>query len=196
MKVLVLGGGGSSSDRFVVAATIPRRLLSGHRGRHAPSVRLIDIANARASRLCVSLRKVELIPPDCGRICSSRRVHVRTLRQAQGRPEQRRGAQGDAMASYASKPAPGSSLFRVPLVPASANRLDQKRSRRAPARRLIDRVRGEFTEMQGFSPTLDQAARLFSLSRDECHRVFNHLRREGFLGCSADGRYRLIPPRS
>jgi DNA-binding IclR family transcriptional regulator len=66
---------------------------------------------------------------------------------------------------------------------------------RRPARRLLDRVRGEFTEMQGFSPTLDQAARLFSLSRDECHRVFSQLLREGFLGCSPDGRYRLNPPR-
>jgi hypothetical protein len=100
------------------------------------------------------------------------------------------------MASYASKPAPASSLFKVPLAPASAKRLDQKRPRRAPARRLIDRVRGEFNEMQGFSPTLDQAARLFSLSGDECRRIFNHLLREGFLGCSADGRYRLIPRRS
>ena len=100
------------------------------------------------------------------------------------------------MASHASKPAPAASLFEVTLASAKVQRLAERPARRAPARRLVDRVRGEFNEMQGFSPTLDQAARLFSLSRDECHRVFSHLLREGFLGCSADGRYRLNPPRS
>ena len=98
------------------------------------------------------------------------------------------------MATYASKPAPGASLFEASLAPA-ASKPRSARRRRLPARRLIERVRGEFNEMQGFSPTLDQAARLFSLSRDECHRVFTQLLREGFLGCSADGRYRLNPPR-
>ncbi len=99
------------------------------------------------------------------------------------------------MATYASKPAPGASLFEASLATA-AGKPHHARRRRLPARRLIERVRGEFNEMQGFSPTLDQAARLFSLSRDECHRVFAQLLREGFLGCSADGRYRLNPPRS
>jgi hypothetical protein len=100
------------------------------------------------------------------------------------------------MASHASKSAPAASVFAVALASANVQHLNHKPARRAPARRLLERVRGEFTEMQGFSPTLDQAARLFSLSRDECHRVFTHLLREGFLGCSADGRYRLNPPRS
>ena len=100
------------------------------------------------------------------------------------------------MASHASKTAPAARLFEVPLASAKVQRLDHKPVRRAPARRLVDRVRSEFNEMQGFSPTLDQAARLFSLSRDECHRVFSHLLSEGFLGRSADGRYRLNPPRS
>ena len=98
------------------------------------------------------------------------------------------------MASYASKPAPGASIFDISL--ATARKSPSAKRRRLPARRLIERVRGEFNEMQGFSPTLDQAARLFSLSRDECDRVFTQLLREGFLGCSADGRYRLNPPRS
>ena len=100
------------------------------------------------------------------------------------------------MGTHASMRAPVARLFDVSLAPAHVQRLSHKPSRRAPARRLVDRVRSEFNEMQGFSPTLDQAARLFSLSRDECHRVFTHLLREGFLGCSADGRYRLNPPRS
>jgi AraC-like DNA-binding protein len=58
-------------------------------------------------------------------------------------------------------------------------------------RRLVERVRGEFTEMRGFSPTLPQAARLFNLSREECHRIFAQLQREGFLAYCPDGRYRL-----
>ena len=99
------------------------------------------------------------------------------------------------MGNHASKSAPAASVFAVPLATGNIQHLNPKRPRR-PARRLLERVRGEFTEMQGFSPTLDQAARLFSLSRDECHRVFTQLLREGFLGCSADGRYRLNPPRS
>jgi hypothetical protein len=56
---------------------------------------------------------------------------------------------------------------------------------------VAERVRDEFVEMRGFSPTLDQAARLFDLPRDECRRVLSGLVRDGFLRCTADGRYRL-----
>lgn len=56
---------------------------------------------------------------------------------------------------------------------------------------VINRIRGEFAEMRGFSPTLAQAARLFDLPADECHRVLSNLEREGFLRRTADGRYRL-----
>ena len=56
---------------------------------------------------------------------------------------------------------------------------------------VISRVRGEFFEMRGFSPTVEQAARLFDLSREECGRVLNSLEREGFLRRTPDGRYRL-----
>jgi hypothetical protein len=104
-------------------------------------------------------------------------------------------SKGDAMATYASKPAPRASLFDISLA-RTAGKPHASKRRRQPARGLIARVRGEFNEMQGFSPTLDQAARLFSLTRDECDRVFTQLLREGFLGCSPDGRYRLNPPRS
>ena len=63
-------------------------------------------------------------------------------------------------------------------------------TRRASAG-VTDRIRGEFVEMRGFSPTLDQAARLFDMTRDECSAVLSNLVREGFLCCTADGRYRL-----
>jgi hypothetical protein len=56
---------------------------------------------------------------------------------------------------------------------------------------LVDRVRGEFIEMPGFSPTLAQASRLFNLTPDECQRVLGLLIREGFLRCGPDGQYRL-----
>ena len=55
----------------------------------------------------------------------------------------------------------------------------------------LDRVRGEFFEMRGFSPTVEQAARLFDLPRDECGRILGGLVQEGFLRRTSDGRYRL-----
>jgi hypothetical protein len=42
-------------------------------------------------------------------------------------------------------------------------------------------VRGEFFEMRGFSPTVEQAARLFDMSRDECKPLLNGLVQQGFL---------------
>ena len=58
---------------------------------------------------------------------------------------------------------------------------------------VTDRIRCEFAEMRGFSPTVDQAARLFQVSREECIRVLKTLVDEGFLKQTADGRYRLPP---
>ena len=56
---------------------------------------------------------------------------------------------------------------------------------------VVSRVRGEFFEMRGFSPTVEQAARLFDLTTDECVLVLSTLEREGFLRRTPDGRYRL-----
>jgi hypothetical protein len=56
---------------------------------------------------------------------------------------------------------------------------------------VADRVRCEFVEMRGFSPTVDQAARLFQLTREECGHVLKGLVDEGFLRKTPDGRYRL-----
>jgi hypothetical protein len=57
-------------------------------------------------------------------------------------------------------------------------------------RQVVDRVRGEFLEMPGLSPTLPQAARLFAMPADQCHHILSVLVREGFLRCSQDGQYR------
>jgi hypothetical protein len=43
--------------------------------------------------------------------------------------------------------------------------------------------------MRGFSPTVEQAARLFAIPTDECQRILTNLVR--FLHRTADGRYRL-----
>jgi len=56
---------------------------------------------------------------------------------------------------------------------------------------VVERVRGEFAEMRGFSPTLAQAARLFGLTIDECDRVLRSLVQDGSLRRGDDGRYRL-----
>jgi hypothetical protein len=61
----------------------------------------------------------------------------------------------------------------------------------APPRDPTDRVRGEFNEMRGFSPTLQQAAKLFDLPTDVCDRVLGSLVEDGSLRRCEDGRYRL-----
>ena len=45
--------------------------------------------------------------------------------------------------------------------------------------------------MPGFSPTLEQLARLFSLPKEECARIVTVLLGEGFLYQSSGGRYQL-----
>ena len=62
--------------------------------------------------------------------------------------------------------------------------------RTTPAEPSLARVRGEFAEMRGFSPTLPQAARLFNLPVEECARVLTALVQEGSLHQDRDGRYR------
>jgi DNA-binding IclR family transcriptional regulator len=57
------------------------------------------------------------------------------------------------------------------------------------------RNRGEFIEMRGFSPTIEQAARLFDLPREECDSILDSLVQQGFLRRSPDGRYRLFEQR-
>jgi hypothetical protein len=63
---------------------------------------------------------------------------------------------------------------------------------RRPKDDTATRIRGEFIEMRGFSPTIEQAARLFDLPRDECDSILRNLVQQGFLQRSADGRYRLF----
>jgi hypothetical protein len=54
---------------------------------------------------------------------------------------------------------------------------------------LMRRVRGEFLETPGLSPTMPEAVRLFQLSQDECSRVLSHLVSDGFLRQARHGRF-------
>ena len=70
--------------------------------------------------------------------------------------------------------------------------LSYRRGSAAPMRRDVEaRVRCEFVEMRGFSPTIQQAARLFQLHPDECGELLTRLVQEGFLRQTPDGRFRL-----
>jgi hypothetical protein len=82
-------------------------------------------------------------------------------------------------------------LLDIPLKPVSVRTLTA-RPDAAPAVDAVERIRGEFVEMRGFSPTLPQAARLFHLPQDECSRILSLLLVEGFIRQTADGRYRLV----
>lgn len=84
----------------------------------------------------------------------------------------------------------------MPALPSPGDRHPRSLSIRSldarrPSADLVARVRGEFVEMRGFSPTVEQAARLFALTNDECARVLRALVQEGFLQRTPDGRYRL-----
>ena len=63
---------------------------------------------------------------------------------------------------------------------------------RAPAdQKLVERVRREFCDMRGLSPTMAQATRLFHLAHEDCLEIFRQLLQEGFLVLGSDDRYRL-----
>jgi hypothetical protein len=85
-------------------------------------------------------------------------------------------------------PKSSSSPLDIKPAPLSIRTLDRKKSI-APA---VDRVRGEFREMRGFSPTLPQAAKLFNLSVEECDRILMFLVQDGSLLKGDDGRFRLV----
>ena len=57
---------------------------------------------------------------------------------------------------------------------------------------LIRRVRAEFIEAPGLSPTIAEAVKLFQLPRDQCSSVLSHLVRDGFLRETRRGRFCAI----
>ena len=94
------------------------------------------------------------------------------------------------MAAPKSTPASRHSIhdLRVPL------KTDAGDSCAAPSLdlALADRIRGEFLEMRGFSPTQEQAERLFHLPEEVCRTMLATLVAEGFLRIERDGRFRLL----
>lgn len=79
----------------------------------------------------------------------------------------------------------------VPFRPLRIESL-KRRSAHTPAdQKLVERVRREFSDMRGLSPTMAQARRLFHLADDECYEIFAQLLQEGFLDLCVDERYRL-----
>jgi hypothetical protein len=76
--------------------------------------------------------------------------------------------------------------------PLSIPALNYRRASASSVHRDVEaRVRCEFVEMRGFSPTVQQAARLFQINPDECGRLLARLVQEGFLRQTPDGRFRL-----
>ena len=83
--------------------------------------------------------------------------------------------------------------LQVPLRPLRIQTLSHPPARRPADQKLVERVRREFSDMRGFSPTIAQARRLFHLADEECLEIFTQLLQEGFLDLCADDRYRLKP---
>jgi hypothetical protein len=83
--------------------------------------------------------------------------------------------------------------LHVPLRPLRIETLARTPSRIPADQKLVERVRREFSDMRGLSPTIAQAQRLFHLADEECLEIFAQLLQEGFLALCADDRYRLKP---
>jgi hypothetical protein len=79
----------------------------------------------------------------------------------------------------------------VPLIPLRIRALKRAPAYRPADQKLVERVRREFSDMRGLSPTLAQAQRLFHLADAECREIFAQLLHERFLDLCPDQRYRL-----
>ena len=83
--------------------------------------------------------------------------------------------------------------LNIPFTPSRVRSLKRPPSYRPADQKFVERVRREFSDMRGLSPTLAQARRLFHLADQECYEIFAQLLQEGFLDFGADERYRLKP---
>jgi hypothetical protein len=81
--------------------------------------------------------------------------------------------------------------LHVPIRPLRMRSLARTPAQRPADQKLVERVRREFSDMRGLSPTMAQARRLFHLADEECLEIFAQLLQEGFLDLCADDRYRL-----
>jgi hypothetical protein len=99
----------------------------------------------------------------------------------------------EASTPFAPTLLPGQSHAR-PLAAAATLRRSADRRDARSRQRLLWRVRSEYNEMPGLRLTLGQAARLFGLTHDACHRVMNECVRSEWLRCTHDGDYVRIDP--
>jgi hypothetical protein len=81
--------------------------------------------------------------------------------------------------------------LNLPLRPLRIQPISRTPVDKPADQKLVERVRREFSDMRGLSPTIAQARRLFNLPDDECLGIFAQLLQEGFLDLCADDRYRL-----
>jgi len=86
---------------------------------------------------------------------------------------------------------PSGSPLNVAPRPLAITSLNYRRMATPTFHDVADRVRCEFVEMRGFSPTVEQAARLFQLNAEDCRDILKRLVDEGFLRHTPDGRFRL-----
>ena len=103
-----------------------------------------------------------------------------------------RNTERGAMTAPSSKPAHRQIRnLDIPFAPLKVHTVARDRSAKPADADLVVRVRSEFLEMRGFSPTIEQAGRLFDLAHYECRRILAALVNDGFLHEERDGRYRL-----
>jgi len=81
--------------------------------------------------------------------------------------------------------------LNAPITPLRIRSLERLPARRPADQKLVERVRREFSDLRGLSPTIAQARRLFHLADEECCEIFAQLLQEEFLVLCADKRYRL-----
>ena len=81
--------------------------------------------------------------------------------------------------------------LHVPLKPLRIRSLVRTPVHTPADQKLVERVRREFSDLRGLSPTIAQARRLFHLGDEECLEIFAQLLQEGFLDLCPDDRYRL-----
>lgn len=87
-------------------------------------------------------------------------------------------------------------LWHVPLRPLRMRPVFRMRQRGPADQKLVERVRREFNDMRGLSPTWAQARRLFHLDEEECSGILAQLIHERFLELCADERYRRSAPQA
>jgi hypothetical protein len=96
------------------------------------------------------------------------------------------------MTATARKPLPFEHRsLPVPFRPLRIQSIARPPAHKPADQKLVERVRREFSDMRGLSPTIAQARRLFHLPDEECLGIFAQLLQEGFLDLCADDRYRL-----